>query len=533
MINNEKQILRKCLQYFYINISFYIFIISYSFCICDEDRNTDFDYQLKKRLNNGNYLILSTQGIYLYNEEFTDKKEIKIFESRLVEHNYEIYSADIAQFLSEDNGYVICLILNETYIVSKSVEFLFHFSLDFTQIRVGNQIIPYGHLDNNYYFVILTLQNKIIHIRKYIYNSQDNRAQFDTYYHYNCSSGEYNFLSCELMKYQGEKVIYCFYGSWHGLFYVVFEINNFYTIEDKFGQIPSTEGGQLYISSINITSRENIVFCTQKLNDMRCFGYNIEKNEFREFGFLTENDCRCENVGMQAEYFPETDEFLVGCKSDYTTNKYYIGQLSSYNFSAVYELDNILPSAECTKINLFHFPFYSGKYTLLTDSPDCQERIVQLEEISAIQINEYPTDEIPIEITSNTSKCHSNCKTCKEEGTDDNNKCLSCPDEGPKYLYLENCVSSCPNGQYFSLNEKKICMCSEPKCLYCTTESLSYENNLCITCNTEYGYYPKINDSTTIESYINCYKNLEGYYLENNIFELVIFHVNIVMEKEI
>ena len=43
MINNEKQILRKCLQYFYINISFYIFIISYSFCICDEDRNTDFD----------------------------------------------------------------------------------------------------------------------------------------------------------------------------------------------------------------------------------------------------------------------------------------------------------------------------------------------------------------------------------------------------------------------------------------------------------------------------------------------------------
>ena len=85
------------------------------------------------------------------------------------------------------------------------------------------------------------------------------------------------------MKYQGEKVIYCFYGSWHGLFYVVFETNNFTAIEDKFGQIPSTEGGQLYISSINITSRENIVFCTQKLNDMRCFGYNIEKNEFREF----------------------------------------------------------------------------------------------------------------------------------------------------------------------------------------------------------------------------------------------------------
>ena len=526
----EKKIFLKELQF--IHMSLYFFIICFSFCLCDEDRNTDFDYQLKKRLNNGNYLILSTQGIYLYNEEFTVKKEVKVFESRLVEHNYEIYSADIAQFLKEDHGYIICLMLNETYIVSKSGEFLYHFSLDFTKIRVGNKIIPYGHLDNNYYFAILTLENKIIHIRKYIYNSQDNRAQFDNYYHYSCPQSEYNYLACELMKYNGQNVIYCFYGQWNGLFYVIFETNNFTAIEDKFGQIPSSEGGQLFISSVNSTSRQNLICCTQKLNDFRCFGYNIEKNVYTQIEFITENDCKCESIEMQAEYFPESDEFLVGCKSDKNNNAYYIGKLDSNNLFKVYnKTENVLPSSECTKINLFHFIFYSGKYTILTDSPDCQERIVQLETIDVIQIHDYPTDEIPVEIISNNDepfvsdtsiKCHTNCKTCYEEGTDEDNKCLTCPDEGPKYLEFKNCVSSCSNDKYFQdLNDSSIirCKCNNTKCLYCSKESLSYENNLCIICNTEDGYYPKNSESATIESYINCYKDLEGHYLENNIYK--------------
>ena len=119
------------------------------------------------------------------------------------------------------------------------------------------------------------------------------------------------------------------------------------------------------------------------------------------------------------------------------------------------------------------------------------------------------------------SKCHINCKTCSEEGTDDNNKCLTCKDEGPKYLYYENCVTSCPNNKYFSdLNDSSIlrCNCPNIKCLYCTYESLSYENNLCILCNTEENFYPKIKEQP-IESYINCYKDLEGYYLDNNIFK--------------
>ena len=74
---------------------------------------------------------------------------------------------------------------------------------------------------------------------------------------------------------------------------------------------------------------------------------------------------------------------------------------------------------------------------------------------------------------------------------------------------------------YYSLNginlEKlnlSLCnyICREPKCLSCTQRSVFY--NLCITCNDN--YYPKIYDASNIYNYINCYNNIEGYYLDIN-----------------
>ena len=59
----------------------------------------------------------------------------------------------------------------------------------------------------------------------------------------------------------------------------------------------------------------------------------------------------------------------------------------------------------------------------------------------------------------------------------------------------------------------KTCKCSSNnKCFYCTRES--NENNLCVSCNYELEYYPKIDEENGIDGFINCYKNPEGYYLD-------------------
>ena len=54
------------------------------------------------------------------------------------------------------------------------------------------------------------------------------------------------------------------------------------------------------------------------------------------------------------------------------------------------------------------------------------------------------------------------------------------------------------------------CKCTNNiSCFYCN------ELNLCESCNTEAGFYPK-SDETREDGYINCYKDPEGYFLKNN-----------------
>jgi hypothetical protein len=43
--------------------------------------------------------------------------------------------------------------------------------------------------------------------------------------------------------------------------------------------------------------------------------------------------------------------------------------------------------------------------------------------------------------------------------------------------------------------------------------------NLCESCNIGEGYYPKSDDTHRPDGFVNCYKNLEGYYLLNNVYE--------------
>ena len=114
-------------------------------------------------------------------------------------------------------------------------------------------------------------------------------------------------------------------------------------------------------------------------------------------------------------------------------------------------------------------------------------------------------------------KCHDNCKTCNEGPTETNNNCLTCIDEGNIYLDLGNCRESCINGYFIDTNSIKKCKCtSNIKCKYCTEESNALD--LCVTCNDEEGYYPKIDDEKREDGFINCYIYPEGYFLNNSIY---------------
>ena len=124
-------------------------------------------------------------------------------------------------------------------------------------------------------------------------------------------------------------------------------------------------------------------------------------------------------------------------------------------------------------------------------------------------------DEIPVGYYMNDSilktidKCNENCKTCNESSTNISMNCLSCKDDKP-FLYLGNCFNSCLYGEYEDDNGIKKCKCFDKKCSKCSEESLKLE--LCEECND--GYYPKQEEYEADKRFIDCYSELEEYYLE-------------------
>ena len=93
------------------------------------------------------------------------------------------------------------------------------------------------------------------------------------------------------------------------------------------------------------------------------------------------------------------------------------------------------------------------------------------------------------------------------------NACIdSCENDNIyKYEYNGKCYQNCSNGFYVD-NNKKYCKCKVNKCKICT--SVALELNRCNKYNDN--YYPKENNETNYGEYIECYKEIKGYYLDIN-----------------
>ena len=504
-----------------INIYFSLFIFCFYF-IGYIELETDFDYHRLKRLNNGNYLIMSTQGIYIYNEQFNSKINLTLFKSRLVESHDELYSSDIEQFPTENNGYIICLIKNETFFLSKKGVLLQNKTLDYIQYFCSYNIIPIGQSGNGYYYAIISIENDKIYIRNYIYNSSNNDINLDDIYFYNITTKNvYNKITCELMNYNNEKVITCFFGNWEKTFYSIYSASNFSLIKQNCvtNIYPKINGGQNFVSTIIPPLNKEMACCFMHEGDYKCFIFNIEKNIIDHIQTIADDSnsrCDLEIIDMIVEYFPETEEIIVGCQNINTKNSFYLGKYTS-NYSFInYGLMEIAIPEKCY-LDIFHLIYSSSnkKYSIVADIDCINERVFPLNNISSLKINDYPADEtgflfcdyfysydkiecldeIPPGFYCNSTidktidKCHDNCETCDKGPREENNNCLTCKNN--LFLNLGNCVeqSECSNG-YFNDSSIMKCKCtSNNACLLCDSE-----NQLCRNCNTELNFYPKKED---------------------------------------
>jgi len=113
--------------------------------------------------------------------------------------------------------------------------------------------------------------------------------------------------------------------------------------------------------------------------------------------------------------------------------------------------------------------------------------------------------------------CSNDWKAKQKKIISNNNECVESCDNIYQYEYNGKCYDSCQKGFLNDNNNNptKNCKCELDKCLLCPQVALNHD--LCTECNID--YYPKENDTSNLGEYINCYKNPEGYYLDNNLYK--------------
>lgn len=105
-------------------------------------------------------------------------------------------------------------------------------------------------------------------------------------------------------------------------------------------------------------------------------------------------------------------------------------------------------------------------------------------------------------------------KKLNKNDNDCNEKC----DISTQYPYEYNgkCYVDCERAFLYDENNKlRNCKCELEECLFCPQEALN--KRLCSKCNTD--YYPKENDQLNTGEYIKCYKDPEGFYLDNYLYK--------------
>ena len=185
------------------------------------------------------------------------------------------------------------------------------------------------------------------------------------------------------------------------------------------------------------------------------------------------------------EYFIEMKEFVV---LNFKNGIFKLIRIScDIYFQNDFNITDKIDMNTCsspTKINLFYSQQMEkyGIFTNFTNS-NCQN-IIYLTEIDSPRLIDFIFDESPILICNNY------------------------------YNYNKtDCIDTIPNGFYCNNSiEKTIDKCHE-NCETCIKGPINNYNN-CEFCKKN--YFKKYNDIFNNGSFINCYNNLEKYYLNNN-----------------
>ena len=422
--------------------------------------------------------------------------------------SYNNYKENIAHFSDEDGGYFLYISDYDHHFFSPYGKYLASYSHSLSRYFYQYSVVPYNHIDSNYYYYLIYIESSDIILRKFVFNSNNNIISL--VHTKTLNRTEYNFISCELMKFSNKKVIACFYPTYsNNSYYFICNVydpeNNYEIIKTKISNSSEIKNVYSIKSSVmNIEQRQKALFCALIMKNSTLFlyyiGYEINSNSFNE-GFIScPNNCNFylkNYYYFSLSFFKETEQFVVSIFGNCNINgnsKYFFYIYTfdnNFNYNFFGTLRDLTLGDSCCNYNNDNFVFYSSYdlHSILFSSITQKYCFIGnlyngVKKITMFIINKDINIINPVELKS-TSKDF----ICEDYTNYKNQSCLN--NENIQVLndtsmnYLEKCSSeklncACNNLNYKSFEFSFNCsakipyeLVEENKCVeYCDNDTL-------------------------------------------------------------
>ena len=269
----------------------------------------------------------------------------------------------------------------------------------------------------------------------------------------------------------------------------------------------------LNLSNFNtssVTSMSNMFDGCSSLTSLNLSNFNTSKVTYMKYMFNGCSSLTSLNLSnFNTSKVTYMNNMFNGCSSLTSLN------LSNFDTSSVINIRDMFNGC----VNLEYINLNNFDEKALRDSQsnyinmfyNISKNVVICIEKSITQSKIFPQIE---NLTCYTIDCTDNWKSRQKKIIKNTDQCIESCNNSSIYPYEYNgkCYDNCSNG--FLYDRINRCKCELDECLLCPNVALN--KGLCTKCNIN--YYPKENDPSNIGEYIKCYKELEGYYLDVNLY---------------
>ena len=480
-----------------------------------------FIYPNSVTLKNGNIFVIHKEGVTICNSDFSEiiKNVITFIDEKKIDTEDKLSRVSIAQF---DDGYIISVIINKIYCFNIRGEYIKDFDFDPLPPENIYYALSTHKIQNNWYYFLFGYINQN---QLYLYYIKHNgNSIFVVAFNSGLSDRSGTILNKGLVFQftSVDQTIICMYylriGSVDYLSVAFLNIQGA-TINFKDQNINFEKSDIQCFKSVISIDRSKVFFCFyNSVGETSCWIYDMNKKmEYNGYGY--DKHCLTKYYALNLKYFPEKNQYVFSCLTEGGGIQFYIfNQTFQYPISYKYDEYKFTDFASIYGHSILYYN-YKECYYLLSDlennniyypfkplldfvdeTSEKEEDSENVEDSNATEdiINKNDDNSDGNIDNNNGNDDNSDGNVDNNNGNDDNNDDNNNDDNNngnddnnninDDNNNSNNDDNNNNNNDDNNLKEEDGTIKCKEKCESCNKESIS--NNLCISCNTQKGYFP-------------------------------------------